>query len=316
MLHCAKLNIEKILTENEAFGGLYLGSHSNSKHYYVKVASQIFLEQYRNRNGTDSNGVLYNKYLTLLHRELKAYGKDIKLPHCWYRWGDIVVSHCIPFIQWNHSAQNHTSVTWYGDCVKYDNKDEVVVLIKKNASLFISNHSGSEAHEIAKDEVYDGAPFRFQNEYRKLRESLDPTNRTAQIDNYLEYIANLFESSMSTFPSEFKKINSQKEEFISVFNVMLREKASSKDIFDLTEYFWFFFCYHLRLNKKCHENVSKDVLSHWEESLPWETMKFDHILQNFTDKFYNGSYRDECLESILTRRAERMEILDRLDSDL
>ena len=69
---------------------------------YIRTFSYLFLKKYREKTGTDSSGVLFNKYMTLLNRALLYKGVDMHLPHCWYRWGDEVVRYCLPFIDWNH----------------------------------------------------------------------------------------------------------------------------------------------------------------------------------------------------------------------
>jgi len=49
---------------------------------YVKISACIFLNEYEARNKEEASGVLFNKFMTLLHRSLKAEGFNMKLPHC------------------------------------------------------------------------------------------------------------------------------------------------------------------------------------------------------------------------------------------
>ena len=286
------------------------------KRDYVKIASFLFIDEYKKERGKTVPGVIYNKFITLLYRDIKQE-KDIGLPHCWYRWGDIVVKNNVPYISWDHRNLRYTTVEWKDDVPEIDNNDRVISLIKKNIAEFLIRHTGSEAHETAKDEVYEGAPFEFQNEYRKLREALDPNNKKVSIGNQNEYYASLFENAMDKFPTkEFKQISDEKEKFEAVFRAGLRNEKDSCDLFDLAELFWFFFCYHLRLNKKGHENVLKETLSIWAEKIPWETMKFGHILQNYAAKFTDGTDDDQLIISLLADREHRMKDIDTLLSDL
>jgi hypothetical protein len=283
---------------------------SKKRKDYVRVASYLFFEKHRKEGRGEIPGVMYNKFITLLYRDLKPE-YDIGLPHCWYRWGDIVVAHCIPYVSWIHRTQRYTVTEWNGETPEYDPNDKIVALIKKNIAQFMIRHKGSEAHETAKDEVYDGAPCEFQNEYRMLRESLESLSKNKVMDNQADYIGALFAAAMKKFPSkEFKHIAGEKERFEAVFRAGLRNNATPKDMFDLAELFWFFFCYHLRLNKKCHENVPKETLNIWAEEIPWEALGIEHALQNYAEMFRRGPADDPLILSLLEDRRQRMKRID------
>ncbi|MCL1811713.1 MAG: hypothetical protein FWG41_05815 [Methanomassiliicoccaceae archaeon] len=283
---------------------------------YVRIASYLFFDEYKKERGGDVPGVMYNKFMTLLYAELKPE-KDIGLPHCWYRWGDIVVAHCIPYITWTHKSPKYTIVEWNSGVQDYDPKDRIVSLIKKNIAEFMIRHSGTDAHETAKDEVYEGAPFKFQKEYRKMRESLDSMVKVSVVDNRTEYIGSLLLNAMKDFPKkEFKQIIGEKDKFEAVFSAGLCGDASSEDLFDFAELFWFFFCYHLRTNKKGHENVPKETLNIWLEEIPWETKRFEHILQNYAERFSGAGSDDPLILSLLEERKDRMERIKVLESEI
>jgi hypothetical protein len=296
-----------------------MGSKSAKGSDYVKIASHLFIKEYQ-RKEKDVPGVIYNKFITLLYRELKSGGTDIKLSHCWYRWGDIVVRYYTPYVRWNHDNPGETNVVWIGDEPSYKSNDKVIDLIKKNIAEFMIRHTGFEGHETAKDEVYEGAPFEFQVEYRKLRESLEKMRTNIPMDNPSKYISGLFYPAMKEFPkTEFKDIVNEKEKFESVFKLGLENNVSPADLYDLSEYFWYFFCYHLRLckDKKCHENVTQETLNIWREEIPWETQRFEHILQNYAYEFHSRSGTDDALvKSLLNDRKERTERLEYLISKL
>jgi len=289
-----------------------VAKNSVKRNDYVEIASYLFFEEYKKERRGEVPGVIYNKFITLLNRELKPE-KDIGLPHYWYRWGDIVVAHCVPYTSWEHVTPRYTVVRWAGDIPNYDPNDKIVSLIRKNIAEFMVRHSGSEAHETAKDEVYEGAPFKFQNEYRKLRESLESLSKRSIMDNKWTYIDSLFNNAMDEFPKkEFKHIVNEKDKFEAVFRMGLKNKASEEDLFDLAELFWFFFCYHLRMNKKGHENVPKETLNIWVEEIPWETMKIEHILQNYAYRFCIQMPGDKVITLLLEDRKKRMDKIDAL----
>ena len=93
---------------------------------YVKIASSIFIDKFQSKYGSNPTGIVYNKYITLLHRELKSDGIDIKLSHCWYRWGDAVVRYSLPYIDWTHDDLDVTKVSFRGFRPSIDPEDPVV----------------------------------------------------------------------------------------------------------------------------------------------------------------------------------------------
>ncbi|MDD4669376.1 MAG: hypothetical protein PHE95_06090, partial [Candidatus Methanomethylophilus sp.] len=238
---------------------------------YVRLSSALFIAKFEACNHRRVQGVLFNKYMTLLHRNLKNRGYDIHLPHCWYRWGDEVVRYNMPYLNWDHENAAYTQVSWKGEQdFSTTSSDEILTYASEFADEFIKKYSGKEGAELAIDEVYDQAPFRFQNDYRKLRESLKNIsgNQTAMFENTVSIAGPLFETAMAHFPYEFSVIAKEKEQFKILFRTMLANKAPSGDLFSLAEDFWFYFCYYLRLNSKCHENVTCSTLSVWRDKIP------------------------------------------------
>lgn len=268
---------------------------------YVKISSKIFLDKFEEANQFKPSGVLFNKYMTLLYRRLKADGDDIKLPHCWYRWGDEVVRSRMPYLEWDHEYAAYTQVSWRGRMFEeYDSSNPIIAEASKYADEFIDIYSGEEGAELAIDEVYDKAPFPFQNDYRQLRESLKQlsNNSTCFEKTTLNVISPLFEKAMRTFPSEFRKINYEKECFTETFSVMIDSNANIRDFFNITEEFWFFFCYYLRLNNKCHENIPNYTIKIWEEKIPEETELFHQRLQNYVHKYYKTGQNKPYVEKL------------------
>jgi hypothetical protein len=310
-----KININENHTSFSVRRWAKMAKKSAKEDDYVKIASYLFLEEYKRDRKKDAPGVMYNKFITLLHRDLKNGGRDIKLPHCWYRWGDIVVEYYVPYIHWNHNRQGTTTVGWVGDKPSYNNNDEIIGLIKKNMAQFMARHKGFEGHETAKDDVYEEVPFEFQNKYKILMESLNKLRRNAPMNNPLEYIAGLFYPAMREFPeNDFKSIIDVKRKFEAVFRSGLENDAIISDLCDLAEFFWSFFSNHLRLNEECHENVKRETLNILREEIEWESMKIEHMLQDYAFEF--GQNDDDLVLSLLEDRKKRMDELDALMSRL
>jgi len=259
---------------------------------YVKISACIFIHDYEAMNREGASGVLFNKFMTLLHRRFKSEGFDMRLPHCWYRWGDEVVRYRMPYLEWDHEYAAYTKVSWRGGYPEYRLDDPTVKKISHYSREFINRYSGPEGAELAIDEVYEEAPFTFQNEYRKLRENLRIySKRDGFIDNYKTLVDDFFTSAMNEFPDkEFKSIAEERMDFEEVFRLSIHAGAAPSQLFKQTEDFWFFFCYYLRLNDKCHENVPRTTLDVWAERIPWETDIFRHKLQDNANRFSHATH--------------------------
>ena len=283
---------------------------------HVKIASFIFLDEYRSKNRDDPSGIVYNKFMTLLNSGLKKDHIDLRLPHCWYRWGDEVVRYHMPYLYWNHDDPRYTTVLWKGKSPRYDVKDPVVQKIKKFSDKFINEYSGPEGAEMAIDKVYENAPFKFQNEYRQLRESLKITKSRVPPKNFVNsVIMPLFEKAMNTFPKEFSSIENAKNDFTEVFRIAAEGGAAVHELFEMAEEFWFFFCYHLRLHPKCRENVPKTTLDIWEDVIPWESEMYGRGLQNNVHRFYRGRPSNPVAERLLEERRTEVDEFERLLED-
>ncbi|MCL2711970.1 MAG: hypothetical protein FWD37_01680 [Methanomassiliicoccaceae archaeon] len=280
---------------------------------HVKIASFIFLDEYRSKNHDDPSGIVYNKFMTLLNSELKKDKIDIRLPHCWYRWGDEVVRYHMPYLYWNHDDPRYTTVLWKGKTPRYNVNDPTVSEIKSFSGKFIDLYSGPEGAEMAIDKVYEKAPFKFQNEYRKIRESLKITKSKIPPDNYIgSVLMPLFENAMRVFPKEFSSVKGTKEDFEEVFKMAAERGGTIQELFEMAEDFWFFFCYHLRLNKKCHENVPISTLDIWEEMISWETEMYERGLQNNVREFYDGCPENPVADRLLENWKKDTDEFERL----
>lgn len=275
---------------------------------YVKVSTFLFIEEYERSVGK-VRGVIFNKFMTLLNHDFKnTKNIDIKLPHNWYRWGDEVVKYYIkPYTKWDHEDLGITTVSWKGGVPDFSLDDPTVVEIRKYVKSHIRKYSDEDGWERAIDALYAKAPYPFQNEYRKLRENLkDATTRSIYIqDYYSSLLIPLFNNAMNVFPAAFSEIKKEKSDFESVFRSAVGSGASIDDLREMVERFWFFFCYYLRVDKKCHENITNETLEVWRSLIPWEKEMYIRSLQ---DSAYNLQLRgkEKRIDSILREREERV----------
>lgn len=271
----------------------------------------MYLDSYESVFGQRTSGVLFNKFITLLHRDVKRrIGADIQLSHCWYRWGDIVVSQSIPYIQFDHSDLDRTTVVYRGKEPKINNNDEVVQFFKEYIDDFLKEYGENrEGVESAIDEVYSDAPYQFQNDYRALRESLRIGKTNNPYSNSDEYILSLLNTAMSSFPEDFSKLEDARMDFEAVFKSSIENMVSTNELFDLAEEFWFYFCYYLRI--KCNENVDKETIGMWEDMIPLEDSKYRSSIQNYAYELCPDS-GDSRVIALLEQREKRLEEIEKM----
>ena len=282
---------------------------------YVKISTFLYIEEYERQIGTKVRGVIFNKFMTLLNHDLKSTKNvDIKLPHCWYRWGDEVVKYYFkPYTKWDHEDLRMTTVSWKGGVPEFSLDDQTVVEIREYIAKHIEEYSDHDGWERAIDTLYGKAPYPFQNEYRKLRENLKGATTGAVYlqDYYSGFLVPLFDNAMKVFPSAFSEIKKERTDFECVFRSAVEAGASIDDLRDMTERFWFFFCYYLRVDKRCHENISDETLEVWRSAIPWEKELYTRSLQ---DHAYGLRLqgKEKRIDAILREREERVREFDDL----
>ena len=285
---------------------------------YVAYACRVFIEGHEGSVGCSPSGVMFNKFMTLLYRDVRrTLGVDIRLPHCWYRWGDEVVRHGMSYLSWNYDSPGVTRVMFTGDVAGFPDDDRVKRYIDSYASRFIHAYSGPEGVEMAVDDVYSEAPFEFQNRFRMLRENLRISKGNLVAVNQTEVVRSLYENAMRVFPhSEFPLLKDRVSEFTAVFEAALDNAVPMVKLQEISEIFWYWFCYHLRLHPRCHENVSGLTLEIWRDSLPYEDRNFDIKMENYAHRVCDGGSDDPVIAEMLVRRNERVRTMRSLLRDM
>lgn len=280
---------------------------------YVKYASYAYISRYEETESSKPTGVLFNKFMTLLNVHLKdTLGENIKLPHCWYRWGDEVVRYNMPYVVWNQDDPRKTTVSFSG-AVPDMRRDRVTSTIDDYVGKFIRRYSGPEGAEMAIDEVYSNAPFEFQNGYRLLRENLKISKNSFNYTGRIDLVRGLYEDAMRTYPAKsFPKLEPQRIQFEKVFSKALDECLSPDRLEQISETFWFFFCYHLRLHSRCHENVPKETLTVWKSALPDALDEYEEKMQNYAHYLFREGSDDDVIRDMLKERDSRLARIDEL----
>lgn len=287
----------------------------------VAYASYQVIAKHIEARGKPPTGLYFNKIMSLLHRELKREGLDIKLPHCWYRWGDEVVRYLMPnAVVWDHEEANMTTVHWKEDAPG----DICDHALKKNITYHVSEltskYSGSRRIDDAVSEVYDEAPFDFQRKYKACRDAFAGVRGAGiRISNYGEdhiwpMLNDAFESfPANDFPHVAERVPAVRE---LLHKMLLKEEPPYALANEVSEEFWAWFCYYLRLNPRCHENVPRETIDHWSEVLEEEERRFRRMLGDHALDVVERCGESEISADLQHMADERMESLEEEDEIL
>lgn len=269
----------------------------------VLAAACYFIREHERIVGEHPTGLLFNRYMVLLNRHLLGLGKDMRLPHCWYRWGDEVIAYAFgDYVAFNREGTYLTSTEWLGEDVPLEPRMPYSKEISSFTADFIKDRSGREGSETAVDETYDGAPYDFQRNYRMVRENLREA-RHSHVDPREGMLPELFKKAMDSFPREFKDVEESKDHFRILFEAALSKNADLDDLFYMSEDFWFMFCYHLRLKK--NYNATEETLRIWKAAKEEGDAKFEEILQDLAHAFAADS-EDRWMKEAIAARERRI----------
>jgi len=307
---------------------LKLDLDSRSSSSCVAYASYLVIERHKRKYGSLPRGVYFNKIMSLLYRKAKGEGFDIKLPHCWYRYGDEVVKYHMPQnVQWNHEDAYQTIVSWQGFEPENPSDSRLTRRLKQLLDELVDKYSEKNVNE-AIEEVYSYAPFEFQRAYRKCKDSiLDQMRTQVNWKNYAQDVVwPCIDSACASFPKkEFPEVAETLPVFRRLMEQVLVKDTSHPDYVlskELLEEFWEWFCYFLRVHPSAHENVPRETIEFWRERLDWETERYARILG---DHIVQASFKDHSLdkdpvlgdavESRLKKASEENDAISLFDDD-
>ena len=276
---------------------------------HVKTAAFLFVEKYEHTMKENVSGAVFNEFMILLnHYLINEKNIDIRLPHAWYRRGDEIVRHYFqPYTKWDHEDLDLTAVSWDGDDPHIDMNDPVAAEIRRYADKYVNRYSGADGPGTEIDALYAKAPYRFQNEYKQFREGLEEVSAAGPYmrDRRRNRLISLFGNAMNAFPDAFSCIEKERSDFESVFRAAAMSGAYVDDLRDMADRFWYFFCYHLRIDKKCHANISGKTLEMWRSSIPWEREMYVRSLQDAAYSLRSEG-KEKRIDPILAEREKRV----------
>lgn len=256
----------------------------------VGISSYLVIKKFIDAQEQSPNGIFFNKAMSLLDRELRKDGVDIHLPHCWYRWGDEVVRILMPReIEWNHESTYHTSINWNTKARPFDDSG-LMKKIESYVDTIIAEYATESIDDVI-EEVYSYAPFDFQRKFRICRQAIGDCLHSPieWKDSSGKVLMPYYKSACESFPKEEFPIVAK---HLPVFERIMEYLLTRKDRYEancilaneISEEFWFWFCYFLRIHKKAHENIPDSTIEYWASRIENETIRYerfigDHLLQ-------------------------------------
>lgn len=251
----------------------------------LAYASFKIVKYYETLNDESPSGLYFNKAIAFINTHLKTEGKDLAVPHCWYRWGDEVVRYYMPReLKWTHEEDAYTKVSWKGDVPDspdYDIKTRIDSIVQEMTDIYgIPGQIQNFVYTIYKE-----APFEFQRKYKQVRDLFYETSYSRIMDENGKrtLLIGALDEALKTFPTDdiFEEVGELKPKFKKLMEYGLKSlNLDLKSLNEVSEEFWFLFCYYLRIHPSAHENVQQDTIRYWKRILEDKRIEF---IENFSD---------------------------------
>ncbi len=251
----------------------------------LAIASYLVIDKHEKYTGKSPSGLYFNKLMSLVDRKLRG-SVNLKLPHCWYRYGDEVVRAAMPYnVKWDHMYDDKTIVTWKGDIPMLDDSIQVRLITGVIDEL---TNAYAENVNLAVHEVYKFAPFEFQRQFLNVREIFYGMNNAFNWDanTYLTLSAPQFFKALNSFPShEFPQLKERLQITRQLAEITLNNPDVDNSILkDIMTTFWFHFCYYLRTHDEAHDNVPENYITYWNNILETEDARYRKIYADIIEK--------------------------------
>jgi hypothetical protein len=204
--------------------------------------------------------------------------------------------------------------------------EDIIRRIREMVLQLVERYHEVEDIEDLVDEVYDYAPFEFQRKYRRVRNLFyDLVKGKIRIEDTVDNVlVPLIDEALGQFPrEEFRDLLTYSTSFREAIAIVLKEDSLELRLAnELSEEFWFLFCYFLRLHPRCHENITIKTIKIWESQLPERIERYERIFGDILEEIDESSSLSgsDLLTSLLNRRKqeeeEELRIIQSFDDDL
>jgi len=274
----------------------------------LEYASYKIIQRYKDPQTDKVDGIRFNKMISLLNHELlkdKKNGLDIKLPHCWYFYGDMVIRRDMPIqVRIDQTDEEPIAqVYWEGSKPKVDNKTKKK--IDRKEMYLQSKYPPSCDKADVIEAVYTYAPYEFQRNFLIFRNDNKFLPQEYFKEIHQKVLQGDFKNAVDNFPYEqFPILKVPFTKITYIINSIFTEYPEDKQIgIDLGNKFWKIFCKFLILDKKGSYNASNHTIKHWEKNSNEELEKYKTDLEKDVESFFKifnpKSLRDPLLKAFL-----------------
>jgi len=264
----------------------------------LAYASYRVIQRFGSPTSGTVEGLWFNKVMSLLDHEIKKkqakYREGLKLPHCWYWWGDRVVlrrGHMPDELRLENPEifdGKRSRFRWDGDRPEDPpSRDRKVVnsLVDSLRNLYPQNGEG--LRRIV-DDVYSYAPYEFQRLYAAFRtdyrERVDPQVKPLQ----RTILRADLKKAVAGFPfKEFPELIVEATATGVLAGALLAEDgdAATRLAIQTARAFWEeAFCAVLITTEKGYDYVSDQVVDEWREEAIDRLARFNVEFQRHAER--------------------------------
>jgi hypothetical protein len=234
------------------------------------------ISKYKNEKTGKVDSLRFNKMISLLDHRLKDESNlDLKVPICWYFFGEEVVPVEMPqgvkFEPRERRIDEYSHFWWEGERPKPDGRKKARV--DACIDSLYSHYPPSEDVYGAVDADYQYAPFEFQRKYKEfrsdslIRSEVDPDGKFRSQALYAPGIRLAF----AQFPfMEFPQLKVMATQVEIILTAIFTQRPSeNKRAVKIAKRFWETFCKFLRIydddKRKGYRNVTSARVGHWKK---------------------------------------------------
>ncbi|MDO9536893.1 MAG: hypothetical protein Q7J68_01060 [Thermoplasmata archaeon] len=254
----------------------------------LSFASYTIVKKFGNGDG-EVDGLWFNKVISLLNKELKdEYGKDMKLPHYWYFWGDMVSIRDMPTdlqLLTDEADGMKSKFKWVSGRPTGASGDDEKKIKSLVDSIYSRYPQTREGKQTILTDVYAYAPYEFQRLYKEFR-----TDTFEIVDQPFQplkrhFIKSDFAKAMKEFPYvDFPDmaVPATTVRILGEALMSVDSEGCSHEAQTLMKEFWEALCKRLRIAENGHENISPIIYEKLLEESISELKKYEGNLQKKT----------------------------------
>ena len=274
----------------------------------LEYACYKIIQRYKDPQTDKVDGIRFNKMISLLNQKLlnsEEERLDIKLPHCWYFYGDMVILRDMPKqLRMDHKDDEPISkVYWEGPQPKISKK--IKKIIDKREMTLQQEYPPNCDINIVIEKVYSYAPYEFQRDFLIFRNDNKFLPQEYFKELHQKILKGDFKNNIKHYPYErFPELKVQFTKISYIIETIFNEYPDNNQMgIDLGNKFWKIFCKYLVLDEKGNYNASKDAIDHWKKIAVKDLIEYNKQLNDdiktFFKEFNTDSLDDPLLKAFL-----------------